>query len=77
MGKNTNTTTGMARVSMATVSRVLNAPDRVNPETRDKVLKIIEELGYKPNPIARELAAKKKTYVVGIITSNITHELVS
>lgn len=40
-GENTNTTiydiACMARVSMATVSRVLNALDRVNPETRDKV----------------------------------------
>lgn len=81
MGKNTNITiydiAGMARVSMATVSRVLNAPDRVNVETRDKVLKIIEEVGYKPNPIARELATKKRTHVVGIVILNITHDLVS
>ena len=81
MGKNTVATiydvAGMARVSMATVSRVLNTPDKVNPETRDKVLRIIEEVGYKPNPIARELATKKRNPVIGIIVLNITHELVS
>ena len=56
MGKNTVATiydvAGMARVSMATVSRVLNNPDKVNSKTKDKVLKIIDELGYVPNPIA-------------------------
>ena len=79
MGENTNTTiydiAGMARVSMATVSRVLNAPDRVNLETRDKVLKIIEELGYKPNPIARDLATKKVT-TISVVVSDITRTFV-
>lgn len=40
-------------------------------------MKIIEEVGYKPNPIARELATKKRTHVVGIVVLNITHGLVS
>ena len=80
MGKNTVATiydvAGMARVSMATVSRVLNAPDKVNQETRERVLRIIEDIGYKPNPIARELATKKRTPVIGIITLDVTHALV-
>ena len=81
MGKNAVVTiydvAGMARVSMATVSRVLNVPDKVNQETRDRVLKVIEEIGYKPNPIARDLATKKRIPVIGIILLNITHDLVS
>ena len=36
-----------ANVSIATVSRVLNTPDLVKKHTRDKVLKIAEELDYK------------------------------
>ena len=35
---------GAARVSMATVSRVLKYPDKVNTSTREKVLKIVNEL---------------------------------
>ena len=38
---------GAAKVSLATVSRVMNNPEKVNKETRDKVLRIIKELGYK------------------------------
>ena len=80
MGKNAVATiydvAGMARVSMATVSRVLNEPNKVNQETRDRVLKVIEEIGYKPNPIARDLATKKRIPVVGVIVLNITHDLI-
>ena len=43
---------GAAKVSLATVSRVMNNPEKVNPETRDKVLRVIKELGYRPNAIA-------------------------
>ena len=48
---------GAAKVSLATVSRVMNNPEKVNPETREKVLKVIKELGYRPNAIARGLAS--------------------
>ena len=40
---------GAAGVSLATVSRVLNHPEKVRPATREKIEKIIKELGYKPN----------------------------
>lgn len=76
-GGNTNTTiydiAGMARVSMATVSRVLNNPDKVNSKTKDKVLKIIDELGYVPNPVARELASKRIKPIICLIVSNVAH----
>ena len=49
----------MAGVSPATVSRVLNHPELVRESTRKRVLKIIEELGYKPNRSARSLRVKR------------------
>lgn len=42
-----------AGVSTATVSRVLNGSGNVTPATRQKVLEIIEQYGYIPNPFAR------------------------
>jgi DNA-binding LacI/PurR family transcriptional regulator len=44
-----------AGVSRQTVSNVLNAPDRVAPATADRVRRVIEELGYRPNRAARNL----------------------
>ena len=62
---------GAAKVSLATVSRVMNNPEKVNPETREKVLKVIKDLGYRPNAIARGLASRKST-TVGIIMSDVS-----
>lgn len=62
---------GAAKVSLATVSRVLNNPEKVKTETREKVLKVIEELGYRPNAIARGLASRKTT-TVGVVVSDMT-----
>lgn len=62
--------------SLATVSRVLNHPEKVKPETREKVLKVIDELGYRPNVIARGLASRKTT-TVGVIISDITRASVA
>lgn len=80
MGKSTIVTiydvASMARVSLATVSRVLNNPDKVNEDTRKIVLHVINKLGYKPNPIARSLATRKST-TVGIIISDISRSSVS
>ncbi|MGL4949054.1 MAG: LacI family DNA-binding transcriptional regulator [Anaeroplasmataceae bacterium] len=62
---------GAAKVSLATVSRVLNNPEKVNKETKEKVLKIIKELGYRPNAIARGLASRKTT-TIAVVFSDIT-----
>lgn len=45
----------LAGVSIATVSRVLNGNTNVKPDTKKKVLDIIEEYGYTPNAFARGL----------------------
>ena len=58
---------GAAGVSLATVSRVLNHPDKVKEATRNKVLKIINDKGYKPNANARGLASRRSTTVAVVI----------
>lgn len=62
---------GKAQVSLATVSRVLNNPNKVNESTRERVLAAIKELGYRPNAIARGLASRKTT-TVGVVLSDVT-----
>lgn len=61
-----------ARVSMATVSRVVNGNQNVKPETRDKVNEIIKKLNYRPNAVARGLASKRTT-TVGVIIPDISN----
>jgi LacI family transcriptional regulator len=56
----------IAGVAVGTVSRVINNNPNVKDETRIKVLKIIEELNYTPNILARNLKKKKKD-IVGIL----------
>lgn len=56
----------LAGVSTATVSRCLNAPDRVVDATRVRVLQAVSELGYTPNFGARAMAAKR-TFTIGAI----------
>src|SRR5947208_16514690 len=59
-----------AKVSPATVSRVLNNASVVKTSTRARVVKAIEELKYHPNLHARNLAGgKSKTF--GMIVSNM------
>lgn len=58
---------GSAGVSLATVSRVLNHPEKVKKATREKVMKIINEKGYKPNANARGLASRRSTTVAVVV----------
>lgn len=53
-----------AGVSIATVSRVFNQAENVKSETRNKVLKVAEEMGYHPHVYAQGLASKKKNRIV-------------
>ena len=59
-----------AKVSTATVSRVLNNASVVKTTTRARVMKAIEELKYHPNLHARNLAGGKSR-TVGVIVSNL------
>lgn len=52
-----------AGVSQTTVSRVLNNSNLVTKETKDKVMKVIRELNYRPNSIARSLINRKTSSI--------------
>ena len=59
----------MAGVSIATVSRVLNGNSNVRPETRKKVLDVMEKCDYKPNAFARGLGLNSMN-TVGILCAD-------
>ena len=59
-----------AKVSTATVSRVLNNASVVKGSTRARVMRAIEELKYHPNLHARHLAGGKSS-TIGVIVSNM------
>lgn len=65
-----------AGVSTATVSRVLNSPNRVASETADRVQDAIRKLGYRPNIFAQGLMTKKSR-VIGILLPDIHGEFYS
>nr|WP_163503492.1 LacI family DNA-binding transcriptional regulator [Halomonas socia] len=58
-----------AGVSAITVSRALNAPERVNAETRRHILATIERLGYVPNLVAGSLASASSRFIAVIVPS--------
>lgn len=61
-----------AGVSRGTVSRVLNDHPSVNDETRQKVLAVIEELGYRPSFSARHMRTNSSNLVgFGLITDEV------
>ncbi|MCX8025096.1 MAG: LacI family transcriptional regulator [Thermanaerothrix sp.] len=55
-----------AGVSPTTVSHVINNTRYVSPETRERVLQAMEELGYRPNVLARSLR-RGETHTLGLI----------
>ena len=59
-----------ARVSTATVSRVLAGHGRARPETRDRVFTAARELGYRPSGVARSLR-QRATRTLGLIVTDI------
>jgi DNA-binding LacI/PurR family transcriptional regulator len=46
--------------SKTTVSFAFNDPDRIGKETREKILRIADELGYVPDPVARNLSLRRQ-----------------
>lgn len=63
-----------AGVSTQTVSRVVNDSPNVKKETKDKILKYIEELGYKPNFYAKALVNKKNKNILILLKRKIGHK---
>lgn len=60
-----------AQTSIATVSRVLNNLDGYSEQTKSRVLKAADELGYESNAIARSMIIKK-TNTIGVVFPNIS-----
>lgn len=59
-----------AGVSTSTVSRALAFPDRISKKTRDKVLKVAQQLGYHPNIAARNLRLGLPKTVLAIMPNH-------
>lgn len=61
-----------AGVSHQTVSRVINGKGFVAQDTRERVLKAIDQLGYRPNSMARALVTRRSG-IIGVVTSTSVH----
>lgn len=59
-------------VSITTVSKVLNNQPDIGPATRARVLKKVEQLGYRPNAVARSLTLRR-TNTLGVIIPDLMH----
>ncbi|PGY11937.1 LacI family DNA-binding transcriptional regulator [Bacillus sp. AFS031507] len=57
----------MAKVSTATVSRVLSKNENVSSKTRDKVLEVVNQLEYKPNRLASNLRKMSSKTVMAVV----------
>ena len=65
----------LSGVSKKTVSRVINRSPLLNDETRKRVLDVIAEIGYVPNPQARGLALRTN-FLIGLIHDNPNAQMV-
>jgi LacI family transcriptional regulator len=73
------TTKDIARicgVSRGTVDRAINNRSGINPVTKEKILSLIKEVGYRPDHLARSLA-KGKTYTIGVIVFDLYNRFFS
>ena len=65
-----------AGVSSMTVSRVINSKGDVSPATRQRVLAVVEQLGYRPSGIARSLATQR-TRTLGLVVPDVANPFFS
>lgn len=61
-----------AGLSVTTVSRVFNNRGYISQQTKDKVAKAMQELGYQPNEMARMLS-KQSSNIIGVIVPHVSH----
>lgn len=59
----------LAEVSLGTASKALNGEGRLKQETRDKVMKVAREIGYRPNDLAQSLH-RSHSRTVGVISTD-------
>ena len=61
-----------AEVSVSTVSRAFNNPDKVHPDTRDRVKEAVDTIGYQPSRVARRLRLEDgKANLIGLVIPDI------
>jgi len=58
-------------VSKTTVYRALHNKGRIHPKTREHILRVAQELGYRPNLVARSLRIQK-TSTIGLVVIGLT-----
>jgi len=66
----------LAEVSTATVSRVINTPERVNEDTRRRVMDSIKQLDYKINVAARQLRTNQ-TRLIAVVIPTIAEPIIN
>ena len=65
-----------AGVSYATVSRALSGSSQIGNDTRERIIKLCDEMGYTTNYVARSMVMKK-TDLIGLVVPAIDNEFMS
>lgn len=63
-------------VAASTVSRALSRPGRVNEQTAERIRLVAEQMGYRPNPIARALPSGR-THLLALLVPDVTNPFYS
>ena len=66
----------VADVSYATVSRALSGSSEIGEATRERILRICNEMNYIPDSVARSMV-KKRTNILGVVTASINNPFMS
>ncbi len=61
-----------AGVSVQTVSRAINDKGEISPQTQERILRIADRLGYRPNSVARSLATRR-TQNIGLVVPDVAN----
>ncbi|HNB52359.1 MAG TPA: LacI family DNA-binding transcriptional regulator [Anaerolineales bacterium] len=61
-----------AGVSRQTVSRAMNDKNEISQETKERVMRAVQELGYRPNRMAQSMVTQR-THAVGMVMADITN----
>lgn len=64
----------MAGVSQATVSRVMRGDPAVRQQTRDQVLKVLDEVDYQPNAAARSFRTHRAS-AIGVVVARLSYQI--
>ena len=65
-----------AGVSYATVSRALSGSSQIGSETRERVLKLCDDMGYTTNFVARSMVTKR-TNLIGLVVPSVDNQFMS